>query len=157
MANHGTAFRTRWRLLRDRVLAMQAIWTQDEAEFHGRFVNFDKLWSYPKPVQKPYPPVLMGGSGPTTFDRIVEFCDGWMPIPGRMSAGLGSQIAELQARARAAGRGPIPVTAFMPKADPDTLDGLAAAGVERAVLSLPSDGTDSVLRVLDRYTGLMRR
>src|SRR2546423_7894853 len=66
MANHGTAFRQRWRVLRERVLAMKEIWTKEEAEFHGQYVHFDKLWSYPKPVQQPHPPILMGGYGPTT-------------------------------------------------------------------------------------------
>src|SRR5262245_10718598 len=80
MANHGTAWKSRWRLLRERVLAMKEIWTKKEAEFHGDFVNFDKIWADPKPVQKPHPPILIGGDGATTFDRVVEFGDGWMPI-----------------------------------------------------------------------------
>src|SRR5207244_5434283 len=79
MENHGTAFKTRWRLLRERVLAMKEIWTNDEAEFHGEFVNFEKIWADPKPIQKPHPPVLIGGDGATTFDRVVEHGDGWMP------------------------------------------------------------------------------
>src|SRR5215813_13126558 len=75
MENHGTSYKLRWRTLRERVLAMKEIWTKDEAEFHGEFVNFDPIWSFPKPMQKPHPPILMGGDGPTTFDRVVEFCD----------------------------------------------------------------------------------
>ena len=80
MANHGSRFRSRWRLLRERILAMKEIWSQEEPEYHGEFVNFDKMWAYPKPVQRPHPPILMGGDGVTTFDRVVEYCDGWMPI-----------------------------------------------------------------------------
>ena len=80
MENHGTAFKMRWRLLRERVLAMKEIWTKREAEFHGEFVNFDKIWADPKPLQKPHPPIIIGGDGATTFDRVVEFGDGWMPI-----------------------------------------------------------------------------
>ncbi|MFN0122662.1 MAG: TIGR03619 family F420-dependent LLM class oxidoreductase, partial [Blastocatellia bacterium] len=72
MENHGTNFKKRWRLLRERILAMKEIWTKDAAEYHGEYVNFDPIWSYPKPVQKPHPPILMGGGGPTTFDRVVE-------------------------------------------------------------------------------------
>ena len=106
MANHGTRFRSRWRLLRERILAMKEIWTQEEAEFHGEFVDFDKMWAYPKPVQRPHPPILMGGDGPTTFDRVVEFCDGWMPISGRSSEGtsLQEKIVLLRRQAEEAGR-----------------------------------------------------
>ena len=71
--NHGTEYKTRWRLLRERVLAMKEIWTKDEAEFHGELVNFDKLWSYPKPEQKPHPPILMGGDGATTLIGLLSF------------------------------------------------------------------------------------
>jgi probable F420-dependent oxidoreductase len=156
MEDHGTAFKSRWRVLRERVLAMKELWTKDEAEFHGEYVNFEKSWAYPKPVQKPYPPILMGGDGPTTFDRVIEFCDGWMPVAGRMGLGLPEKIATLQRRAKEAGRGPIPVTAFMPKPDRAVLDGLEAAGCERAVLALPSETADKILPRLDGYTKLMR-
>jgi hypothetical protein len=98
----------------------------------------------------------MGGDGPTTFDRVIEFCDGWMPVAGRMGGALPEKIATLQRRAKDAGRGPIPVTAFMPKADSTVLDGLEAAGCERAVLALPSETADKVLPRLDGYTKLMR-
>ncbi|HYE92573.1 MAG TPA: LLM class F420-dependent oxidoreductase [Terriglobales bacterium] len=155
MEHHGTPFKTRWRVLRERVLAMKELWTKEEAEFHGEFVNFDKSWAYPKPVQKPHPPILMGGDGPTTIDRVLEFCDGWMPIAARMQNGA-EKIAELQRRAKEKGRGPIPVTAFMPKPDRAVLDGLEAAGCDRVVLGLPSDGADKVLGILDGYTKLMR-
>lgn len=156
MEHHGTAFKTRWRVLRERVLAMKKIWTEDEAEFHGEFVHFDKLWSYPKPVQKPHPPILMGGDGPTTFDRVVEFGDGWMPIAGRMGPALFDRMAELKRRVQAAGRSPIPVTAFMVNADRATLDPLEAAGVERAIFGLPSAGSDKVLPLLDAYAKVIR-
>lgn len=84
MANRDTDFKTRWRVLRQRVLAMK-IWTEGEAEFHRKFVKLDTIWSHPKPLQKPHPPIIMGGDGPTTFDRVVEFGDGGMPIsrPGQ--------------------------------------------------------------------------
>ena len=155
MENHGTPFKARWRVLRERVLAMKAIWTQEEASYHGEFVNFERIWSHPKPVQKPHPPILMGGDGPTTFDRVIEFCDGWMPIAGRMGNVI-EKIATLQKRAKEAGRGPIPVTAFMPKPDRAVLDPLEAAGVERVVLGVPSETSATVLPLLDGYTKLMR-
>ena len=135
---------------------MKELWTKEEAEFHGEYVNFDKSWAHPKPIQKPHPPILMGGDGPTTFDRVIEFCDGWMPIVGRMATGLAEKVMTLQRRAKEAGRGPIPVTAFMAKPDPAALDGLEAAGVERAILGIPSDTPDKVLPLLDSYTKLMR-
>ena len=156
MEHHGTEFKTRFRLLRERVLAMKEIWTKEEAEYHGEYVNFDKSWSYPKPVQKPHPPILMGGDAPTTFDRVVEFCDGWMPIPGRSGPGLAGKIAELQRRAKEAGREPIPVTAFMPKPDRGFLDELEASGVDRAILGVPSETADKVLPLLDQHARLIR-
>jgi len=155
MENHGTAFKSRWRVLRERVLAMKAIWTQEEATYRGELVNFERIWSHPKPVQKPHPPILMGGDGATTFDRVLEFCDGWMPIAGRMG-NVTEKIATLQTRAKEAGRGPIPVTAFMPKPDRAVLEPLEAAGVERVVLGVPSETGDKVLPLLDGYTKLMR-
>ena len=105
MENHGTKPSLRWKILRERVLAMKEIWTKDEAEFHGQFVNFDSIWSWPKPAAKPHPPVLMGGAGPRTLDRVLEYADEWMPIGGRSGAVLGQMIEALQARAKAAGRG----------------------------------------------------
>src|SRR5204863_8033201 len=78
MENHGTVYKTRWRLLREQILAMKEIRTNDEAEYHGELVNYYKIWSYPTPVQKQHPQFSIGGYGPTTFDRVVEFCDGWM-------------------------------------------------------------------------------
>jgi len=156
MENHGTNFKTRWRLLRERVLAMKEIWTKEEAEFHGELVNFDPIWSYPKPLQKPHPPILMGGDGPTTFDRVVEFCDGWMPIGYRME-GLDQKIAELRRRAEAAGRDPktISITIFGATPEKAALDTLQGLGVERAILMLPPAESDKVLPLLDRYAGLV--
>jgi probable F420-dependent oxidoreductase len=158
MEHHGTAFKTRWRLLRERVLAMKEIWTKDEAEFHGEFVNFDKLWSYPKPAQKPHPPILMGGDGPTTFDRVVEFADGWMPIAARMGSGFTDKIAALHRKAKEAGRDPksISITAFGVKPDRAALDPIEAAGVERVIFNLPPEGPEKVLPLLDSYAKLIR-
>lgn len=159
MANHGTHYRSRWRLLRERILAMKEIWTQDEAEFHGEFVNFDKLWSYPKPVQKPHPPIIMGGDGPTTFDRVIEFCDGWMPIGGRAAQGpsLPEKIALLKRQAEEAGRDPasISITTFGTRPDPDVIQRMEAAGVDRVIFSLPSEEKDTVLPIIDECAKLI--
>jgi probable F420-dependent oxidoreductase len=100
MADHGTAYETRWSLLKERVEAMRAIWTQDEAEYHGKFVDFEPLWSWPKPVQRPHPPVILGGNGPRTLRRVIRYADGWMPN-GR---GYLERIPELRALAEEAGR-----------------------------------------------------
>jgi probable F420-dependent oxidoreductase len=156
MENHGTDFKKRWRVLRERVLAMKEIWTKDEAEFHGEFVNFDKIWSYPKPAQKPHPPIFMGGDGPTTFDRVIEFCDGWIPI-GVRSPNLTEKVAELRRRAEAAGRDPkeISVSVFGAKPDRSAIDELAAAGVERVIFMLPAADRETVLPLIDKYAALI--
>lgn len=156
MADHGTDFKKRWRLLRERVLAMKEIWANEEAEFHGEFVNFDKLLSYPKPAQKPHPPILMGGFGPRTFDRVVEFSDGWLPI-GLPPADMGSHIRELRAGAEAAGRDPseISVTYITrPHVSVKDIETLTEAGVERIVFSTPVGPRSVVLPALDKHAAL---
>ncbi|HEX6469054.1 MAG TPA: LLM class F420-dependent oxidoreductase [Streptosporangiaceae bacterium] len=150
MRNHGTEPATRMALLRERVLAMKRIWTRDEAEFHGRFVDFDPIFSWPKPVQEPHPPVLVGGAGPTTFDRVIEFGDGWMPIFGRGTGDLPARIAELRTRA---GRH-VPVTVFAVPPTPDAVRQLADAGVDRVLFSLPTVPEAETLARLDEIAKL---
>jgi probable F420-dependent oxidoreductase len=157
MENHGTGFKKRWRVLRERILAMKEIWTQDEAEFHGEFVNFDKIWSYPKPVQKPYPPILMGGDGPTTFDRVIEFCNGWLPI-GIEPADMVKKIAALRKRAEMAGRDPkrVSVSVYSARPEQRAIEELEKAGVERLIFRLPSADGETLLPLMDRYATLIR-
>src|SRR5438128_8946196 len=157
MENHGTAYKTRFRLLRERILAMKEIWTKDEAQYHGEFVNFDPIWSYPKPAQKPHPPVLLGGESGHTLQRVVDFCDGWFPR-GRNADAILPGLADLKARAARAGRDPatISVSVFGAKPERATLDSYAAAGITRAILRLPSEGRDAVLPLLDQYAKLIR-
>jgi probable F420-dependent oxidoreductase len=157
MENHGTEFKSRFRLLRERILAMKEIWTKDEAKYHGEFVNFDPIWSYPKPAQKPHPPILLGGESGHTLQRVVDFCDGWFPR-GRNADAILPGLADLKARATRAGRDPgkISVSVFGAKAERATLDGYAAAGITRAILRLPSEGRDAVLPLLDQYAKLIR-
>jgi probable F420-dependent oxidoreductase len=157
MADHGTDPRTRAALLEERIEAMKAIWTEDEASYHGRFVDFDPMWSWPKPVQQPHPPVLVGGSGPTVLDRVLTLGDEWMPIRIADPETLGRQIAELQARASDAGRAPVPVTVFGASRDPGSLERLAAIGVTRAVLAVRPLGRDELLPRLDRDAELLER
>jgi probable F420-dependent oxidoreductase len=156
MENHGTDYKQRWRVLRERVLAMKEIWTKDEAEFHGEFVNFDGIRSYPKPFQKPHPPILMGGDGPTTFDRVIEFCDGWMPIGYRIN-NVAEKIAVLRQRAEAAGRDPKTISIMIFGAQPEraAIEELERAGVERGIFMLPSAEREVVLPLLDKYGPLI--
>jgi probable F420-dependent oxidoreductase len=154
MEDHGTDFASRWKLLRERIAAMKEIWTKEEAEYHGKFVNFDRIWSYPKPVQKPHPPILMGGGGPHARQRAVDFDGHWMPIVGRDPIEDG--IADLRARAERAGRDRDAVTVSLFGARPDEAK-LAAwrdLGVARAIFGLPPAGGDQVLPLLDQYAAL---
>jgi probable F420-dependent oxidoreductase len=151
MENHGTDPKLRWKILRERILAMKEIWTKDEAEFHGKFVNFDPIWQWPKPVQKPHPPILVGGAGPHTLDRVLEYGDGWMPIGGRTGQVLGAMIRELQERAKAAGRGPIPVSVFGVPPSKEVIAQYAEMGVDRVIFGVRPEGADQVLPALKRY------
>jgi probable F420-dependent oxidoreductase len=151
MRNHGTDPATRMALLRERVLAMKEIWTKDEAEFHGRFVDFDPIFSWPKPVQDPYPPILVGGSGPTTFDRVLEYGDSWIPIYGRGTENLAAQIAELRARAERY----VPVSVFGVKPDREVIAMLADAGVDRVLFGLKTEPEAETLTRLDGLAKLL--
>jgi probable F420-dependent oxidoreductase len=149
MRNHGTDPHTRFTRMRESVEAMKAIWTQEEAEYHGKIVDFDPIWSWPKPVQKPHPPVLVGGLGEKVLDRVVAYGDEWIPNRVRSPEELGERIAELQRRAEAAGRGRIPVTVFGAKAEVRLLERLRAAGVTRALFQLRPEEPAEVQRQLD--------
>jgi len=156
MENHGTRFQTRFKLMRERVLAMKEIWTKEEAEYHGELVNFDKVWSYPKPAQKPHPPVIVGGSGAAARRRAVAYGEGWMPIPAR-GAAIVDAMKELSADAEKAGRDPrtIPVTVFGIRPDAKTIAEYREAGVDRGLLPLPAQTADAVLPLLDNYAKLL--
>jgi probable F420-dependent oxidoreductase len=153
MANHGTDFTRRFGLMRERVQAIKTIWTEDEPEFHGRYVDFDPLWSWPKPVQQPHPPVLVGGAGEKVFDRVLTYGDAWMPNRRADPATLGDRIADLRERA---GRH-VPVTYYGADASDEFVEALQGAGVDRALLQLPDAGRDEVLPLVERYAALAAR
>jgi len=157
MENHGTDPRKRWRLMRERVLAMKEIWTKEVAEFHGEFVDFEPLWQWPKPVQQPHPPILVAGNGPRTLERVLEYGDGWIPIAGRGQVPLGQQIAELRALCAERGRDPVPVTVFGARATPEVLEHYVESGVDRCLLSVPPEPAAEVLPLLDTYADLMAK
>jgi probable F420-dependent oxidoreductase len=151
--NHGVNFETRFGLMRERIKAIKAIWTQEDASYHGKFVNFDPIWCHPKPLQKPHPPVLMGGRTAASRKHAVAYCDGW--IPTAMGAkDLVPAIADLLEQARAAGRNPDTVSVTSFGAKPEEIKLLADAGVERAVFWLPSAGAGAVLPALDRLASI---
>ena len=156
MANHGAEYRTRWRLMRDRVLAMKALWTNEVAEYHGEFVDFDPVWQWPKPIQKPHPPVIIGGDGPKATEALLEYGDGWIPRANRGDAPLEQRLADMTRLLAERGRGSVPTTVFGAPTEPAGLEEYRRLGVTRAVFRLPPASADEVLPVLDRYAELVR-
>ena len=157
MEHHGTEFKSRFKRLEEQVRALKEIWTRDVAESHGQFVNFDPIWAWPKPEQKPYPPILLGGESGYTLQRVVDFCDGWYPR-GRAPEKVLEGLKDLKARAAKAGRDmkTISVSAFATPPDKAVLDQFASAGVTRSILLLPPEPRDKVLPLLDQYAKLIR-
>jgi probable F420-dependent oxidoreductase len=154
MRNHGTDPGRRFGILRERVEAMKAIWTSEAAEYHGEHVDFGPIWSWPKPVRKPHPPVLVGGTSDGALDRVVAFGDEWMPNGVGSPEKLGARIEELGRRARAAGRGEIPVTVFGCKPEVRAVERLREVGVSRVLFYLPTEGADETERRLDDLAGV---
>jgi probable F420-dependent oxidoreductase len=154
MANHGVDPRTRTRRMLEHVAAMREIWTTDEAEFHGEFVDFGPIWSWPKPVRTP--PVLIGGEGPTVLDRVLSHGDGWMPRHFALDEAdaFAGRVAELRRRTADAGRDHLSVTVFGAAPDRRVLESCADAGVDRVLYDLPDAGEDEVLRTLDDLAAL---
>jgi len=156
MENHGTPFNRRWKVLREEMEAMKAIWTQEEAEYHGEFVNFDPIWCHPKPLQKPYPSILLGAHTPKGLDRVVNYCDGWIPFMP-LTHDLPGSMRDLRARAEKAGRQPdeVPVSAYSVPGEEAALGQYQEMGVERAVFQVPPEGRDKVLPLLDQYAAFI--
>jgi probable F420-dependent oxidoreductase len=155
MENHGARYETRFKLMRERILAMKALWTEEQAAFHGEMVNFDPVWSYPKPAQRPHPPILLGGDSDHTLKRVVEFCDGWLPI-GRPGFNAKESVARLRQAASVAGRdfSTLSISVFGAPADQAVLAEYREVGIQRALLAIPDLTRDEILGVLDKYAPL---
>ncbi len=150
MAHHGTPYLERREIMREKILMMKALWAQDEAEFTGQRMTLEPSWAWPKPAQDPHPPIVMGAAaGPKTLRDIVEYCDGWIPLATRHD--IAGEVARVRDAIADAGRDAeaFEVTAYSAKVE--TLDDLAAAGVDRAVFSLPPLGPDVVIPKLDTW------
>jgi probable F420-dependent oxidoreductase len=148
MANHGVDPRTRMKRMREHVLAMKEIWAHDEASFAGDFVSFDRIWSDPKPLQRPHPPILVGGNGPTVLDRVLDYGDAWMPNHG---TGIVDRIGELRERADR----PIEVVIMGPPLEAEVLAQYEAAGTDRVLFWLPSGRRAVVEAELERVERVM--
>ena len=159
MENHGTVFETRHKLARERIEAMKEIWTKSKAEYHGELVNFDPMMSWPKPVQKPHPPIIVGGAFPYGARRALRYGDGWMPHRVRKTyADVSALLPKFREMAKEAGRdlASVPVTIWGAKEDEDLLKRDRDDGVSRLVVSLESAKADKILPELDRWAKLLR-
>lgn len=160
MRNHGTPPNRRWTVLTERVEAMKALWTQDEASYHGEFVNFDRVWSYPKPLTRPHPPILLGSlSSKIALKRVVDLCDGWIPVAAAVEDLQGS-IAKMHEYAESIGRDPqsIPITYFCtnaPKAH--ILERFQRYGAVRTVVRIPTEDREQVRAFLDAYAPMLQK
>jgi probable F420-dependent oxidoreductase len=155
MEDHGVEYKTRFAQMREHVLAMKALWTEEDAVYRGDFVRFEASWAHPKPVQKPHPPVILGGETDYTLRRIVDYGDGWLPRARRGFDAAGN-MARLKAMADEAGRdaSELSVSVFGAPADAGVLADYAEAGINRALLTLPSVPRDEIMVLLDKYAPL---
>jgi probable F420-dependent oxidoreductase len=152
MRNHGTDASKRFGVMRERVQAMKAIWTEDEASYAGEHVQFDRIWCWPKPLQQPHPPVFVGGNGARVIDRVLAYGDGWMPNRIGDDDGMIARFEELSRRAVQDGRTPIPITVAGMMREPERIERFERAGVTRGVFWIVASGRDDVEAAFDRYT-----
>ena len=150
MGNHGTDSSRRFGIMRERIEAMKAIWSQNEATYRGRYVNFERIWCWPKPIQQPHPPILVGGNGAKVIDRVIAYGDEWLPNRVK-DEDMAARVEELRRRGAEAGRDEIPVTVVGMMRDPKRIERLEAAGVHRGIFWLPPDGPEAVEQAFDRY------
>jgi probable F420-dependent oxidoreductase len=157
MENHGAKYQTRFKQMREHVLAMKELWTKEEASFDGEFVKFDRVWSWPKPAQQPHPPIILGGETDHTLRRVIEYCDGWFPRP-RGGFDVVKGVAHLRQMAEKAGRDPSTITTivFGSANDAKVLESYDKAGIQSALLAIPDDSRDEILRYLDKIAPLAK-
>jgi len=160
MEDHGVNFKDRWKVTRERVLAMREIWTKDEPEYHGAFVEFPPMWSWPKPLQKGGPPVLMGAYSKWTPARIAEYCDGWLPIDG--AGDMGRSLKEIEIAMEAVGRSlselditVLPEVSKKRGVDPSRFERMIESGANRVLLPMPDMNRDESLGLLDEYVQII--
>ncbi|MEC9347941.1 MAG: LLM class F420-dependent oxidoreductase [Pseudomonadota bacterium] len=157
MEQHGTPFNRRWKVLRERIEAMKALWTNEVGSYEGEFVSIQPTWSYPKPVQRPHPPVILGSATGQGRQRVVDYCDGWLPINVLLDD-LPAAIADLRRRAEEAGRDPASIEISMfgqVGMNEDLLKRYRDMGIARTVISLPASSEDKAMATIDRYAPLI--
>ena len=158
--NHGTDFKTRHKLARERIEAMKTIWTQEEPEYHGELVNIEKMKQWPKPVQNPHPPIIVGGAFPHAARRAIAYGNGWIPRADRLEKdGVGVLIGQFREMAVEAGRDPasLPITIFRVPEMIEQLRFCEEIGIDRIVFSLPADKEDAIMPILDRWSVLKKQ
>ena len=154
MENHGAQYSSRFKLLKENILAMKQFWTEEKGEFHGKFVDFDPAFSWPKPAQRPHPPIILGGETDYTLKRVVDFCDGWLPRP---RADIVDGMARLRRVAEEGGRdlSSISVTVFGAPPEKEKLQSYDELGIHRALLRIPTEDRDTCFKLLDTYMPLL--
>lgn len=161
MENHGVAYGDRWKVTMERIAAMKSLWTEEEAEFHGRFVDFDPVWSYPKPATRPHPPIILGAfASDYGINRAAKHADGWIPV-NALHEDLPGDIAKLKAKLVEYGRDPdaftISIFDIEETSEDDLMRFAEIEGITRAIPRCPTEDKDTVLRWLDRYAGIRER
>jgi probable F420-dependent oxidoreductase len=157
--NHGTAFESRHKLARERVEAMKTIWAEEEPEYHGEFVSFGKMKQWPKPFQKPHPPIIVGGAFPYAARRAIRYGDGWIPRDDWLDRDGIEVLDKFRAMAKEAGRDPasLSISTFRVRDDLERLKRYRELGIDRVVFSLPADKDDKIMPILDRWADLKRQ
>ena len=154
MENHGANFKNRWAIVREKVLAMREIWNNEAAEFHGEHVDFDPLWSFPKPIQKNDPPIWIGANSKWVFDRIADYADGWMPIGG-LGSGNMERLQEAMAKQDRRVED-LDLALFGSPVQAEQVQGRIDQGFDHIIFNVPSETADTVLPLLDRYAGIVK-